>query len=87
MDKNDIMQAVGDYIKSRFGVPPEDADFNDDVHLFNCGYVDSFGSVELTSFVEKYCSITITHADLIAYPLNSIREIATFAAKRRSGEL
>ena len=83
----DIMNAIREYIMNRFGVPDTDADFTDDTHLFNYGYVDSFGSVELTAFVEKHCSITISHSDLVAFPLNSIREIANFAAKRKSGEL
>ena len=81
------MQSIRDYIRSQFEVPDSDADFDDDVHLFNYGYVDSFGSVQLTSFVESHCGITITHSDLVAYPLNSIREIATFAVKRKNGEL
>jgi D-alanine--poly(phosphoribitol) ligase subunit 2 len=68
-------------------VPANDTDFTDDVHLFNYGYVDSFGAMELTAFVMDYCSITISASDLIAYELNSIREISTFAAKRRNGEL
>ena len=87
METPEIMQAVREYVKSHFHVPEGDADFSDDVHLFNFGYVDSFGAMELTAFVMEHCSITITPSDLIAHELNSIRQISTFAAKRKTGEL
>ena len=87
MEASEIMQSVREYVRSRFQIPPGDADFNDDVHLFNFGYVDSFGAMDLTAFVMEHCAITITASDLIAFPLNSIREISTFAARRQKGEL
>jgi D-alanine--poly(phosphoribitol) ligase subunit 2 len=87
METPEIMQAVRDYVRSHFHVPDTDADFTDDVHLFNFGYVDSFGAMELTAFVMDHCAITISAADLIAYELNSIRQISTFAAKRKIGAL
>lgn len=87
MDARDITNALRDFIKHRFNVPENDPDFDDNVHLFDYGYVDSFGAVDLSAFVEKYCSISITQSDLIAFPLNSIREIADFAARRKNGEL
>jgi methoxymalonate biosynthesis acyl carrier protein len=87
MDTDEIMRALRDYIRTRFEIPDGDADFTDDVHLFDYGYVDSFGAVDLTRFVEQHCSITITQSDLVVFPMNSIREIATFAAKRKSGEV
>ena len=87
METLEIMQAVREYIKGHFHVPDGDTDFTDDVHLFNFGYVDSFGAMELTAFVMEHCSITITASDLVAFELNSIRQISTFAAKRKIGEL
>ncbi len=69
----------------RFKVPEGDPDFNDDVHLFDYGYVDSFGAVELTTFVEKEFGTKITERDLVAFPLNTVREIATFVSNRKSG--
>lgn len=85
MEIEELMIELRNYIKEHFDVPENDPDFNDDVHLFNYGYVDSFGAVELLTFVETKCSIHISDQDLVVYPLNTIREIAEFAIKRKEG--
>jgi methoxymalonate biosynthesis acyl carrier protein len=87
MNINEIMSKLRSYIRERFKVPENDPEFTDDVHLFDYGYVDSFGAVELTTFVEKRFSTEIRQTDLVAYPLNTIREIATFVMKRKAGEV
>jgi acyl carrier protein len=75
------------FIRQKYKIPDDDPDFNDDVHLFDYGYIDSFGAVDLNTFVEATFSTKITESDLVAYPLNTIREIATFVSKRKNGEL
>jgi methoxymalonate biosynthesis acyl carrier protein len=85
MEQDDIMRELRTFIQERFNVPGNDPDFNDDVNLFDYGYVDSFGAVELTSFVKKKYSVEITGSDLVAFPLNTVREIATFTVNRRHG--
>ena len=84
---DNAMGKVREFIRARFQIPEDDPDFDDDVHLFDYGYVDSFGAVELTSFVEKEYSIQIAPSDLVAYPLNTVREIAAFALRRRNKEI
>ncbi len=75
------------FIRQKFKIPENDPDFSDDVHLFDYGYIDSFGAVELTTFVDSAFSTKITDSDLVAFPLNTIREIATFVSKRKNGTL
>ena len=82
-----IAHQLRDFIRERFNVSEADPDFSDEVHLFDYGYVDSFGAVELNSFVEKTFAIKVTPSDLIAFRLNTIQEIATFIARRRAGEV
>jgi acyl carrier protein len=43
--------------------------------------------VDLVSFVHETFGITISQGDLIAYPMNTINEIATFTSLRQKGEL
>lgn len=81
----DIAKQIRDFLIDRFDIPEGDADFNDDVHLFDYGYVDSFGAVELTEFVEKTFSIEVKDADFIVHPLNTVTEISTFVAQRQAG--
>ncbi len=87
MELDNVMRELRDFIRVRFQVPDNDPEFNDDVHLFDYGYVDSFGAVELNSFVEKEFSVKVTSSDLIVFPLNTIREIATFVVKRFNREI
>jgi len=84
MGKAQIAEQLRHFVRAEFKVPDNDADFNDDIHLFDYGYVDSFGAVTLTAFVEKSFEIKISQTDMIAYPLNTINEIATFTEKRKN---
>jgi D-alanine--poly(phosphoribitol) ligase subunit 2 len=90
MDKMEIDQVTSDlrgFIRERFGIPENDSDFNDEVDLFNYGYIDSFGAVELTSFIENRFSIRLTESDWVAFPLSTINEISSFVSKRHKEEL
>jgi len=87
MDIDQLKQTLRHHVVQHYNIPADDAEFTDDVHLFDYGYVDSFGAVDLVGFVETSFGIKISHADLTAYPLNSINEIATFVSLRQRGEL
>jgi methoxymalonate biosynthesis acyl carrier protein len=87
MQTEDIADRLRQFIRSEFGVPADDSEFNDDVDLYNYGYVDSFGGVTLNGFVEREFQIELSEADLINVPLNTIRGISAFVAKRRRGEM
>jgi acyl carrier protein len=85
--ETEITKTLRDYIVEHYKVPAGDPDFTDDVHLFDYGYVDSFGAVDLVSFVQEAFGVQVSQADLIAYPLNTINEIAGFVSLRKRGEL
>jgi D-alanine--poly(phosphoribitol) ligase subunit 2 len=87
MEIEDIKNALRVYIVKHYAVPPGDADFNDDVHLFDYGYIDSFGAVELVAFVQQAFGVAVSTTDMMAYPMNTINEIATFVSLRQKGEL
>jgi acyl carrier protein len=87
MTTSEVMDALRGFVRSTFNVPPNDPDFSDDIHLFDYGYVDSFGAVQLTSFVGETFGTEVRQTDLIAFPMNTIREIATFVVRRRAGEI
>lgn len=87
MQSDQIKAQLNNFIRTRFNVPPSDKDFNDDIHLFDYGYIDSFGAVELTTFVEKQFAIRVSPSDLVAFPLNTINEISSFVERRKKGEI
>ena len=85
MEIQDLMIELKKFIIEHFEVPENDPDFNEDVHLFDYGYVDSFGATDLISFVESKFAVNISESDLVLHPLNTIREISNFVIKRRKG--
>ena len=87
MDIDEIKRNLRAYIVQRFAVPSDDAEFTEDVHLFDYGYVDSFGAVELVEFVQDRFGVAVSQSDLMVYPMNTISEIATFVSLRQRGEL
>lgn len=87
VDTAEVATDIRNYIRDRFKVPEQDPDFTDDVHIFDYGYVDSFGAVELTQFVESTFSVEVTEADMIVHPLNTVNEIAGFVVRRKTGTI
>jgi acyl carrier protein len=87
MDHSTIAEDLNTFIRTKFEIGDDETDFDMDVHLFDYGYIDSFGAVELTSFVEDKFSIQISNTDLVVHPMNTINEIAEFVAKRQGGEI
>ena len=78
---NDIQQAIYDFIKERFEIG-DDPDFTPDVHLFDSGFVDSLGALEIVDFAEEHWHIEITQRDLTLYPMNTVEEIAAVVAAK-----
>lgn len=71
----DIENKLETYIRDYFEIG-DDPDLTLDTHLFDEGFVDSLGAVQIVSFVEETFGIEITQKDLTLYPMNTINEIA-----------
>lgn len=70
-----VTETISEFIKDKFEIG-DDPDFSNDVHLFNEGFVDSFGAVEIIHFVEENYGIEITQKDITLFPMNTVNEIA-----------
>lgn len=70
-----VQEKISEFIREKFEIY-DDPDFNDDVHMFNEGFVDSFGAVEIIHFIEEEFDIEITQKDITLYPMNTVNEIA-----------
>jgi D-alanine--poly(phosphoribitol) ligase subunit 2 len=86
MHTEEITSELRRFIREQFAIPEDDPDFSDEIDLFNYGYIDSFGAVELTGFIERQFGTTFADSDWTNFPLSSIREISTFVAKRLEEE-
>ena len=49
----EIKEKLRAFIQEKFEID-DDPDFTDDVHLFNEGFVDSFGAVEITILSNRH---------------------------------
>lgn len=70
-----VAETISEFIVNQFEIG-DDPDFNNDVHLFNEGFVDSFGAVEIIHFIEQTYNIQVTQKDITLFPMNTVNEIA-----------
>ena len=82
-EAEEIKEKLRAFIQEKFEID-DDPDFTDDVHLFNEGFVDSFGAVEIIHFIEQTYNIEITQKDITLYPMNTIEEIAEVVENKLS---
>ena len=73
------------FIMQYADIPEDDPDFNDDVNLFDYGYVDSLGATEIVLYLEDTFHISITQEDITLYPMNTVNEIAEVAERKLNG--
>ena len=78
----EIKEKLRAFIQEKFEID-DDPDFTDE-HLFNEGFVDSFGAVEIIHFIEQTYNIEITQKDITLYPMNTIEEIAEVVENKLS---
>ncbi|MDD6563527.1 MAG: acyl carrier protein [Clostridiales bacterium] len=77
-----IAETISEFIREKFEIG-DDPDFTNDVHLFNEGFVDSFGAVEIIHFVEETYAISITQKDITLFPMNTVNEIAAVVESKQ----
>lgn len=70
-----VTETISEFVRNQFEIG-DDPDYNNDVHLFNEGFVDSFGAVEIIHFIEETYNVQITQRDITLYPMNTVNEIA-----------
>lgn len=81
----EIKSTLTAYIMNKFEIEQDDEEFTADVHLFDYGYIDSFGATELIAFVEVEFGIEVTKKDLMLNSLNTINEIASMIQQKTEG--
>ncbi|MEG1633448.1 MAG: acyl carrier protein [Oscillospiraceae bacterium] len=78
---NATEQAIFDFINKQFEIDG-DPDFTPEVNIFDYGFADSMGGMEIIAYVEEHWGIEITQSDLTLYPMNSVREIAAVVSSK-----
>jgi acyl carrier protein len=82
--EQDVAAAVEEFARREFSIKDSDQRFDRTVDLFEDGYVDSIGVIELIQFLERAFAIEIPEADLFSPEFSSIEGIARIVTRNRS---
>lgn len=80
-----VRSRVRAFVLANFYVPSGDA-LRDDTSLFDGGYVDSTGVLELIAFIENEFAIRVEDAETVPENLDSIERVARFIERKRKLE-
>ena len=77
MLEDSIAAKVKDFIGTVSQVPVNDPEFTDEVHIFESGYLDSLGVVQLIEFIETAFGVKLDETHLFSEEFTTIGGIAT----------
>jgi acyl carrier protein len=81
MNHTDIADRIEQFIRSHFRVAPGDSRFSRTQPLFDMGYVDSVGVVELLAFVAEEFCVEVADELLTSDEFSSIEGIAAIVCR------
>lgn len=81
-EQDQIQQPITKFLSSHFRI--DFAKVNEQTDLFQEGLIDSFGFVELVSFLEKTFSIRFDEKEFTTNSLNTVSNIVSTVKKKTS---
>ena len=81
MEPSIIENRIEKFIRTQFNVSPTDPRFDRGVDLFESGYIDSIGIVELLEFLSQEFDVQIPDDDLLSEDFSSIMGIAQIVSR------
>lgn len=84
MTAAEVAQRVEDYVRTQFRVAPSDTRFSRSQRLFDMGYVDSVGVVELLAFLTQEFRVHLPDEAIMADEFSTIDGIATIVVRLRN---
>jgi acyl carrier protein len=81
--EQDVAAAVEEFARREFSIKPSDGRFDRTVDLFEDGYVDSIGVIELIEFLERTFAIELPEEDLFSPEFSTIDGIARIVIRNR----
>lgn len=79
-----LQDQIRDFVAKQFLVEFGD-DLTDETDLFDAGVIDSYGFIDLVSFLEKTYGVTLSDDDLASPGMSTLAGIAQMVAQRQSG--
>lgn len=85
MSRDDVERRLEDFVRDRFTVADSDDRFDRTVPLFQHGYVDSIGVVELLAFLEEEFDVHVPDDVLLDDSFETIEGIAATVVRLGDG--
>jgi acyl carrier protein len=86
LETNDSAAAkIRDYLSSNFLFSDDGFQYEDDASFLEMGIIDSFGILELLSFVESEFGITVDDHELVPDNFDSVQKLSSFIIRKQSG--
>jgi acyl carrier protein len=86
MNSQVVEDHIEAFVRNLFSVNPDDPGFDREVDLFEHGYVDSVGIVELLGFLQEKFNVEIPDDDLLSEDFSSIAGIARIVLRNVGGQ-
>lgn len=83
MDLRDVQKRIETYVREQFRVSDDDARFDGTVDLYESGYVDSIGVVELLAFIDEEFGVEIPDELLLSKDFTTVDGIARIVNRLR----
>lgn len=87
MTEHRIADQIERFVRTQFRVAARDTRFSRSQHLFEHGYVDSVGVVELLAFVSEQFGVDVPDEMLMSEDFSTIDGIAGIVARLSNGQL
>lgn len=81
MNQAQIADRIEQYVRTQFRVAPGDARFSRSLALFEAGYVDSVGVVELLAFLSEEFAVNLPDDALLSDEFSTIDGIAAIICR------
>jgi acyl carrier protein len=82
MNAGEVTIRIEAYVREHFNVSSRDGRFGATVDLFEGGYVDSIGLVELLEFIESEFGVQISDEDLLSDEFATLEGIGRIVRER-----
>ena len=82
MTQDDIADRLETFVCTQYAISANDPGFARDVDLYDLGYVDSIGLVELLAFIKASFEVEIDEDDLLSDEFSSINGMAKIICRR-----
>lgn len=81
----DTERRIEAFLREQFRISPTHPGFARNVDLFECGYVDSVGVIELQEFLGREFEVEVPEDDLLSNEFSTVEGIARIVRRLRDG--